>query len=139
KFPDHPIANGVKPFETDDEWYYHMRFREGMKGVTPILTAMPPKETLNRGDGPHSGNPDVRRAVLERKEPQHVAWASENEGGGRGFGCTGGHNHWNWGDDNFRKVVLNAIVWCAKGEVPKDGVSDKPITLNELVENQDEP
>lgn len=139
KFPDHPIANGVKPFETDDEWYYHMRFREGMKGVTPILTAMPPKETLNRGDGPHSGNPDVRRAVLERKEPQHVAWASENEGGGRGFGCTGGHNHWNWGDDNFRKVVLNAIVWCAKGEVPKDGVSDKPVTLNELVENQDEP
>jgi putative membrane-bound dehydrogenase-like protein len=139
KFPDHPIANGVKPFATDDEWYYHMRFREGMKGVTPILTAMPPKETLNRGDGPHSGNPDVRKAVLERKEAQHVAWASENEGGGRGFGCTGGHNHWNWGDTNFRKVVLNAIVWCAHGDVPKDGVSDKPVSLDDLVNGQDEP
>ena len=69
-----------------------------MKGVTPILTALPPKETLSRGDGPHSGNPDVRSAVLERKEPQHVAWAAEREGGGRGFGFTGGHDHWNWGD-----------------------------------------
>lgn len=139
KLPEHPIANGVKPFATDDEWYYHMRFREGMKGVTPILTAMPPKETLNRGDGAHSGNPHVRQAVLERKEAQHVAWASENEGGGRGFGVTGGHNHWNWGHDDFRKVVLNAIVWCAKGEVPKDGVSDKAVSVKDLIEGQDEP
>ena len=51
-----------------------------------------------------------------------MAWAAEREGGGRGFGFTGGHDHWNWGDPNFRKVVLNAIVWCAHGEVPKDGV-----------------
>jgi len=27
KFPDHPISRGVKPFEINDEWYYHMRFR----------------------------------------------------------------------------------------------------------------
>ena len=118
KFPDHPISRGVKPFEINDEWYYHMRFREGMKGVTPILTALPPKESLSRPDGPHSGNPAVRAAVLERKEPQHMAWAAEREGGGRGFGFTGGHDHWNWGDPNFRKLVLNAIVWCAHGEVP---------------------
>jgi putative membrane-bound dehydrogenase-like protein len=139
KLPEHPITRGVEPFATDDEWYYHMRFREGMKGVTPILTAMPPKETLNRGDGTHSGNPAVRKAVLEDKEPQHVAWASENEGGGRGFGCTGGHNHWNWGDTNFRKLVLNAIVWCAHGEVPKNGISDKQVSVDDLVNNQDEP
>ena len=43
-------------------------------------------------------------------------------GGGRGFGFTGGHDHWNWGDPNFRKLVLNAIVWCAHGEVPASGV-----------------
>lgn len=139
KLPDHEITRGVKPFSIDDEWYYHMRFREGMEGVTPILTAMPPKETLDRGDGPHSGNPHVRKAVLMDKQPQHVAWASEREGKNRGFGFTGGHWHWNWGDPNFRKLVLNAIVWCAKGEVPKDGVSDKPVSLDELVENQDEP
>ncbi len=139
KFPDHPITRGVKPFEIHDEWYYHMRFRPEMQGVTPILTAMPPADTLSRPDGTHSGNPDVRRAVLENKEPQHVAWASENPGGGRGFGFTGGHDHWNWGDPNFRKLVLNAILWTAKIEVPADGVGDKPVTLDDLVNNQDEP
>ena len=139
KFPDHPITRGVKPFEIHDEWYYHMRFRPGMQGVTPILTALPPADTLSRPDGPHSGNPTVRREVLEKKEPQHVAWASENVGGGRGFGFTGGHDHWNWGEPNFRKLVLNAILWTAKIEVPKEGVSDKPVTLDELIINQDEP
>ncbi len=138
-FPNHPITRGVKPFEINDEWYYHMRFRPDMRGVTPILSCLPPASTLARPDGPHSGNPDVRRAVLENKEPQVVAWASENVGGGRGFGFTGGHDHWNWGDPNFRKLVLNAILWTAKIEVPAQGVSDKPITLNELVVNQDEP
>jgi putative membrane-bound dehydrogenase-like protein len=139
KFPEHPISRGVKPFEINDEWYYHMRFRPEMKGVTPILTALPPKETLNRGDGTHSGNPDVRKAVLERMEPQHVAWAAERPDGGRGFGFTGGHDHWNWGDPNFRKVVLNAIVWAAKAEVPKNGVEDKTVTLPDLEQNQDYP
>lgn len=138
KFPDHPIANGVKPFQADDEWYYHMRFRPEMKGVTPILSALPPPSTLTRPDGPHSGNPEVRRDVLEKKEPQHVAWAAERENNGRGFGFTGAHNHWNWGDDNFRKVVLNAIVWCSHDEVPKAGVSDKPVTLEDLLQNPDE-
>ena len=137
-FPEHPISNGVKPFKINDEWYYHMRFREGMKSVTPILSALPPAETLSRQDGPHSGNPHVRAAVLDRKEAQHVAWAAERPDGGRGFGFTGGHFHWNWGDPNFRKLVLNAIVWTAKGEVPKNGVGAEPLTVEELQQNQDE-
>ncbi|RLT12464.1 MAG: hypothetical protein DWI25_09280 [Planctomycetota bacterium] len=138
-FPEHPITRGVKPFEINDEWYYHMRFRPEMKGVVPILTALPPASTLSRGDGPHSGNPDVRQDVLEKKIPQHVAWASENEGGGRGFGFTGGHDHWNWGEPNFRKLVLNAIAWTAQIEVPKNGITDAPVTLDDLVNGQDEP
>ena len=76
KLPEHPTTRGVKPFSTDDEWYYHMRFLEKMDGVTPILTDLPPKESLSRPDGPHSGNPEVRKAILERKEPQHMAWAT---------------------------------------------------------------
>ncbi len=111
QFPNHPVARGVKPFEIMDEWYYHMRFRPGMEGVTPILTDLPPRDSLSRPDGPHSGNPDVRAAVLERKEPQHVAWAFERPGGkGRGFGFTGAHFHKNWQNDEFRKVVLNAVA-----------------------------
>ena len=139
KLPEHPTTRGVKPFEINDEWYYHMRFRPNMQGVTPILSALPPADTLSRPDGSHSGNPDVRRDVLEKKEPQHMAWASENVGGGRGFGFTGGHDHWNWGEPNFRKLVLNAIVWTAGLDVPAGGVADKPVTLDDLVTNQDEP
>lgn len=137
KFPDHPITRGVKPFEINDEWYYHMRFREGMQGVTPILTDLPPQETLSRPDGTHSGNPAVRAAIA-KGEPQHVAWAAERPDGGRGFGFTGGHVHWNWADPNFRKLVLNAIAWCAKVDVPANGVSDQPKTLADLEANQDE-
>jgi hypothetical protein len=139
EFPKHPIARGVEPFEADDEWYYHMRFRPNMEGVTPILSALPPPETLKRPDGAHSNNPDVRAAVLERKEPQHLAWASERPSGQRGFGFTGGHWHWNWGNTSLRKVVLNGIVWIAHGEVPEKGVVDKPPTLEDLEKNQDYP
>jgi tetratricopeptide (TPR) repeat protein len=137
KLPEHPITRGVAPFEINDEWYYHMRFREGMSGVTPILTDLPPPESLARPDGSHSGNRHVRAAVA-RGEPQHMAWAVERDDGGRGFGFTGGHVHWNWADPNFRKLVLNAIAWCAKVEVPPGGVSDQPKTLAEMEANPDE-
>jgi len=137
-FPDHPVANGVEPFGINDEWYYHMRFRDGMKGVTPILTSLPGPETLSRGDGPHSGNPDVRAAVLDRKEPQHVMWVAENEAGaGRGFGFTGAHVHNNWANDPFRKVVLNAIAWIAGLDVPDGGIPSEAPTTEELEANQD--
>ena len=49
-------------------------------------------------------------------------WATERADGGRGFGFTGGHFHRNWGDENFRKIVLNAILWTAKVDVPENGV-----------------
>jgi hypothetical protein len=57
-----------------------MRFRKGMTGVTPILSAIAPESTMERPDGHHSGNPTVRESV-KNKEKQHVAWAAENEGG----------------------------------------------------------
>jgi len=119
--PDHPITRGVQPFTLRDEWYFNMRFVDGMKGVTPILSAVPPASTMSRPDGPHEGNPAVRAAVAAGR-PQTVAWAFENAYGGRGFGFTGGHYHKNWADANLRKLVLNAILWTAKVEVPKDGV-----------------
>ena len=136
--PKHPINNGVSPFSLNDEWYFHMRFAPQMKGVTPILSAVPPHDTMTRSDGPHEGNPAVRKAVGER-QLQHVAWAYENEFGGRAFGFTGGHFHWNWGDDNFRRVVLNAILWSAKHEVPAKGVGLFSVDRARLEENQDYP
>jgi type 1 glutamine amidotransferase len=143
-FPKHATTNGVKPFSVHDEWYYHMRFREKMEGVTPILTGLPPSTTLVKADGSlarpdnaHNNNPHVRKAVLERKESQHMAWARQRPDGGRGFGFTGGHDHWNWGNDQFRRLMLNAIVWSAGGKVPKGGVSSTTPTVKDLMVNQD--
>ncbi|HMP84937.1 MAG TPA: dehydrogenase, partial [Verrucomicrobiota bacterium] len=48
--PEHPVTRGVKPFQLRDEWYYHMRFAEGMKGVTPVLSDVPSTNTLTRPD-----------------------------------------------------------------------------------------
>ena len=133
QFPRHPITRGVLPLIVNDEWYYHMRFPENMQGVTPILSTLPPLNTLDRPDGPHSGNPEVRRA-MRSAELQHVMWVTERADGGRGFGFTGGHFHRNWGDENFRKLVLNAILWSAKMEVPESGVVSR-LTEADLKEN----
>src|SRR5258708_2633817 len=135
QLPKHPITHGVKPFKINDEWYFHLRFREAMKGVTPILSAVPPESTMSRRDGPHEGNAVVREAV-KRGDPQHVAWACERDDGGRGFGFTGAHFHKNWGDDNFRKLVLNAILWTAKARVPAEGVISQ-VSQEQLKENLD--
>ena len=137
QFPEHPICNGVEPFSVNDEWYYHMRFADGLKGVTPILSDLPPAKTLLRPDGPRSGNPTVRQAVAKGRE-QHVAWAYQRPGGGRGFGFTGGHNHVSWQDDNFRKIVLNAILWTAKVEVPEMGCPSPNITNSQIKANLDD-
>ena len=115
-----------------------MRFRDDLQGVTPILSDLPGPETLKRRDGAHSGNPHVRAAIA-RGDTQHCAWAYEGSDGHRGFGFTGGHFHRNWSDDNFRKIVLNAIAWIAKVEVPADGVPSKTPTREQMEANQDYP
>jgi type 1 glutamine amidotransferase len=135
QLPQHPVTNGVRPFGTDDEWYFHMRFKDGMTGITPLLSDVPPESTLNRGDGSHEGNPAVR-AEVAAKTPQHLAWATQRADGGRGFGFTGGHMHKNWSNDDQRKLVLNAILWTAKAPVPRDGVPSK-ITPADLAANLD--
>lgn len=137
ELPQHPITAGVEPFSANDEWYFHMRFVPDMAGVTPILTAVPPPETMLRSDGPHSGNPAVRAAV-GRGEPQHVAWAFKRPDGGRSFGFTGGHYHWNWGRTEYVRLVSNAIVWTSQADLPSDGLAVAAAPLAELKVGQDE-
>ena len=135
QIPKHPVTRGVQPFTIRDEWYFNMRFVDGMKGVTPLLVATPDASTMTRPDDPHAGNPAARAAVA-RGEAQTVAWAYERPNGGRGFGFTGAHFHANWGNDNFRKLALNAVLWLAKMEVPAKGVAST-VTPNDLLANLD--
>jgi type 1 glutamine amidotransferase len=132
KLPTHPITSGVKPFAVRDEWYYHIRFTDNNKGITPILQALPPDSTLNSPDGSHSNNPYVREAILKNKKPQTIAWAYQRPAGGRSFGFTGGHIHANWKNDNFRMLVLNAIAWTAQAEVPQNGIITRTPETQEL-------
>jgi type 1 glutamine amidotransferase len=129
----HPITRGVEPFETQDEWYYHMRFREPPQGVTMILTGVPPDVTREQPDGHHSNNPTVRAGKGNREA---VAWAFERPDGARGFGCTGAHFHRNWATDEFRQLMLNALVWTAGLDVPPDGVQSR-VTPDDMAANLD--
>ncbi len=135
ELPSHPISSGVKPFGTNDEWYFYMRFRPNMQGVTPILSDVAPESTMSRPDGAHSCNPTVRESV-KNKEKQHVAWACERADGGRGFGFTGGHYHRGWANDDQRKLVLNAILWTAKAKIPEGGVPSS-VTEDDMKANLD--
>lgn len=97
---EHPITRGVKPFRTEEEYYYRIRFRENDARLKPIVMTRPPKETQDYA----------------------VGWAVERKDGGRGFGFTGGHFYKNWWSADFRKLVLNAVAWTAKADVPKGGI-----------------
>ena len=136
KLPNHPVANGVRPFGIVDEWYYHMRFQDGMAGVTPILTAVPPDSAHRHENTPAGGNPYV---FARKGLPEHLCWVRQRPDGGRGFGFTGGHSHWNWACDSFRTVVLNGIVWTAGLEVPAGGVASQTPSYEDLLRNLDKP
>jgi type 1 glutamine amidotransferase len=90
--PEHPICQGVKPFEIEEEFYFNMRFPEMKNALTPIVTLDPEKKDWEKV----------------------VGWAIERPKGGRGFGYTGGHFLKNFEDPNVQRLLLNAILWTAK-------------------------
>ncbi|MEE9368066.1 MAG: ankyrin repeat domain-containing protein [Pontiella sp.] len=88
----HSVTRGVNPFELKEEWYYDLQFGD----VVPLFKAVPPEE-----DKAHT-----------------LAWTF----GDNAFGFTGGHFLNSWAQPDYRKLVLNAIIWSAGLEVPDDGV-----------------
>ena len=88
----------------------------------------PPKSSSPRGPYKHVVDAKGRDEIL--------AWCVERPDGGRGFGFTGGHFHKNFGNEDFRTLVLNAIVWTAKLEVPSTGIKSE-VSAEELGKNLD--
>ena len=142
--PEHPITRGVQPFAAKDEWYFNMRFVGGLTGnkpaeaggmkFTPILVATPGDSVRN---GPYVYPPGPYAHIqADKGRAECMLWAVERPDGGRGFGFTGGHFHDNWASDNFRKTILNALVWVAKAEVPAGGVESR-VTPADLDANLD--
>jgi len=61
-----------------------------------------------------------------------VAWAVQRKDGGRGFGTSTGHFFDNWRNDNYRKLILNAVVWSAGLPVPTGGVTSSYMNEDEV-------
>lgn len=93
--PDHPICRGWQEYEIDDEYYLNPTIDK----ATPLLRVKEPKEGKD---------------VI-------VGWAYERPDGGRSFATTLGHPYSNFQREPFRRMVVNAILWSAKVEVPKEG------------------
>ena len=135
--PTHPVTRGVRPFGTHDEWYFNMRWTPdaAAKGrLTPILTSKPSDE-VRKGPYVSPAGP-YPHIIADSGKVESMMWVYERPDGGRSFGFTGGHTHTNWGDVDQRKVMLNALLWIAKVDVPPRGVEDT-ITPADLTVNLD--
>lgn len=136
-----PIANGLpETFPAYDEFYYAMNFAEGHNGECgccgAAVTGVPEPKRMIRYINMWNKNGEEGFG-----KPQKLMWYKDTPvaEGGRGIGFVGGHYHKNWAIDEFRKMVLNAIVWTARGEVPKFGVPSAPISKDKLNEGLAQP
>jgi len=99
--PDHPICRGWKTWDLRDEFYLNLKFSPRAQ---PLLTVN-----------------------IDGKD-QTVGWVLERPDGGRSFGCTLGHFHDNYSIPEFRKLLVNGILWTAKVDLPEEGA---PIDIDQ--------
>jgi quercetin dioxygenase-like cupin family protein/type 1 glutamine amidotransferase len=112
-----PVANGLKPFEYLDEFYPTLTFSTTDK-ITPILTAKVHIQTRDN------------KPVFEDPAADHViAWTAERPNGGRSFGFTSGHYLLTFDQPEIRTMLLNAILWTAKRDVPAAGATTNAPTM----------
>ena len=125
--PKHPIMNGVKPFHIKEEFYYKATFVAGRQGIMPLLRIpeLP-------------ADPKVYPGPLAGPEDQVVMWAYDrpnlagNKMAGRSVAATMGHFYDSWQNDDYRKLMLNAILWTAHIDIPKDGIASSMISDEEV-------
>jgi len=95
--PGHPILRGVGRFFPAEEFYYNIRFKPSDRALVPIGRSALHGRT-KRGMSSHGlGRGRMRVGASARRAAT--------------FTTTGKH-------DNFRRMILNAIVWAAKVDVP---------------------
>lgn len=92
--PEHAICRGWNNYDLRDEFYLNLRFSDKAQ---PILSV--------QVDG----------------QDQCVAWVLDREDGGRSFGTTLGHFHDNYSIPEFRRMLVNGILWTTNIEVPDSG------------------
>ncbi|MCI0539249.1 MAG: cupin domain-containing protein [Verrucomicrobiales bacterium] len=112
--PEHPVSAGMGELTYTDEFYPTLIFSTEGK-VTPIL----------RGEvTPKFGDAKKQAATPAQKGVFTLAWAYERPaGGGRAFGFTGAHYLKPLNEPALRQMIVNAIAWTARIDVPKTGIA----------------
>jgi type 1 glutamine amidotransferase len=107
---EHPVNRGWKTFTVNDEPYIKNYFGKNgpAKNVSILATSLLPPED---------------------PKAEAVAWAATRPDGGRGVGSVMPHFYRNWKQDDMRTLIVNAIAWTAKAEIPKGGVRSTPPDL----------
>lgn len=98
----HPVLNGVKPWTYRDEVFCRFHLPEDHRR-TNLLRGTPEQDRYGIGT-------------------QIVSWAYQRDDGGRGFVYGGVDWHDNMLIEDYRRFLLNGIVWAAGIEVPEGGV-----------------
>ena len=102
---EHPVLRGVKPWTYRDEVFCRF-FLPPDPRRTELLIGTPAKNPVG---------------------PQVASWAYQRDDGGRGFVMGGVDFHDNMRTvEDYRRFLLNGIVWAAGLEVPAEGVRSTP-------------
>jgi type 1 glutamine amidotransferase len=98
----HPVLQGIKPWSFRDEVFSRYFLFDNPKR-TELLQGTP--SNTNNG------------------APRPVSWVYERPDGGRSFVWGGSDFHDNMHSvEDYRRYLLNGIIWTAKIDVPADGV-----------------
>ncbi len=95
----HPVLRGLKPFEIKDEFYYRLKLATPTRRITSLL-----------------------RVPIDGKT-ETVSWGFERPDGGRSFGFSGLHFHQNWSRAEYRRLVLQGLLWTLKQPIPESGIA----------------
>ena len=95
----HPVLGGIKPVEVHDEFYYALKQPVQVEKLVPLV-----------------------RVSIDGDD-QTVAWAWERPEGGRSFGFSGLHFHDNWKLTEYRRLVLQGVLWSVGQPIPPGGLA----------------
>ena len=93
----HPILQGLADFDVHEEFYYDLKFAMPHERISPLLST-----------------------TVDGRE-YAVSWAYQRPNGGRSFGFSGLHYHENWKRTEYRRLILQGILWTLNESIPADG------------------
>lgn len=108
---DHPAGRGVGEIAYVDEAYSPLDFDHESGHVRPVVTG----QIMPLSGAGNAAASEPRQGV--------AAWAFERVDGGRSFAFTGGNELSAFDVLGVRTLLLNAIAWASRIEIPETGVS----------------